>query len=215
MTLGLRPDRPATGYGYIETGDPVDDQRPVARRVVRFREKPDLETARRFVLAGRFLWNSGMLTFRPATVLNGLRECRPDVYTRLLEIGDPWDAAAVERVYAQMPSISFDFAVLESAPNKIVIEASFDWDDLGTFEAVARHAEERDGGNLSRGQVAFLDSTATLVDNDAEGLVVVSGVKDLLVVRTADAVLVMPRKDAEAVKGVVKNLERQGFENYL
>jgi mannose-1-phosphate guanylyltransferase len=215
VTLGLRPDRPATGYGYIETGDAVDDQQPAARKVVRFREKPDLESARRFVLAGKFLWNSGMLAFRPETVLKGLAECRPDVHGKLMEIGDPWDAAEVERIYEQIPRISIDFAVLESAPNKMVVEASFDWDDLGTFEAVARHAESRGHGNLSRGLATFYESSGTLVDNDDGGLVVVAGVEDLLVVRTEDAVLVMPRKESEGVKAVVKEIEKQGLERFL
>ena len=215
VTVGLRPHRPATGYGYIETGDAYDSDRPVARKVIRFREKPDKETARRFVLAGRFLWNSGMLVFRTDTMLAALEEHLPELHSGLMDIDDPRDEQTVARVYEGLPSISIDFGVLERAKDKVVVEADFEWDDVGTFEAVARRSKKDESGNIAHGQAAFVDCKGNLVENAEEGLVVVSGVSDVLVVRTKDAVLVIPRDSAEQVKDVVRRLQEEGYEAWL
>lgn len=215
VTIGLRPDRPATGYGYIEIGDRLDDQVPTAHRVVRFREKPDLETARRFVQAGKYLWNSGNLAFTCDTMLGAIETHLPQLHGELMSMSDPKDPAELERVYANIEGISIDYGVLEKAEHVSVVEATFDWDDLGTFEAVARHATPHADGNLARGEALFVDASNSLVENDGDGLVVVSGLDDVLVVRTPDAVLVMPRKDAEGVKSVVKAVEEAGLHDRL
>lgn len=215
VSLGIRPDRPATGYGYIELGARHDDLEPAASEVVRFREKPDLETARRFLLAGRYLWNSGMFAFTADAILGALERHLPELHDKLSKIEDPRSAAELERVYPGLPAISIDYGVMEHEKGKLVIESPFSWDDLGTFESVARHSERHDDSNLARGDVAFIDSEGSLVDNDSEGLVVLSGVKDLLVVRTNDAVLVMPRADAERLKDVVKQLDQLGHGDRL
>jgi len=215
VTIGLRPHRPATGYGYIETGERIDDARPSARKVVRFCEKPDQETARRFLLAGRYVWNSGMLVFTPNVMLDAIKKHLPELHAGLMSIKDPFDAGEVARVYEELPRISIDFGVLEKAEDKVVVEADFEWDDVGTFEALARHREPDAENNVARGEAVFVDSKGSLIDNDAEGLVVVCGLDDVLVVRTQDAVLVIPRKDAERVKEVVARLEELGRERFL
>ena len=215
VTIGLRPHRPSTGYGYIETGEPVDDRRPVGRTVIRFTEKPDLEAARRFVLAGSFLWNSGMLVFRTGTMLEALEEHLPELHSGLMSIVDLDDQDEMARVYAALPQISIDFGVLERARDTIVVEAGFEWDDVGTFEAVARRAEKDSHGNQARGEASFVGCSGNLVENDAEGLVVISDVDDLLVVRTQDALLIIPRKDSERVKEAVRHLEETNRSKYL
>lgn len=215
VTIGVRPDRAATGYGYVEIGERVDDLEPVAHQVVRFREKPDLETARRFLLAGRYLWNSGMFAFTAECILGALERHLPELHQKLEGIENPADPTALDKVYPELPAISIDYGVMEQEPGKLVVESAFEWDDLGTFEAVARHAEKHEGGNLARGETAFLDTKNCLVDNDCEGLVVVQGLDNLLVVRTNDAVLVMPRGDAQKVKDVVHELDMRGFGDSL
>ncbi|MAG58214.1 MAG: mannose-1-phosphate guanylyltransferase [Planctomycetes bacterium] len=215
VTMGLRPDRPATGYGYIEVGERVDDEEPTAHKVVRFREKPDLETARRFVLDGSYLWNSGNLAFSAQTMLDAIAEHLPELHAQLSNLGDPRSADELAEIYPDIEGISIDYGVLEHAEGRLCVEARYQWDDLGTFEAVARHAEKHGDGNLGRGDAMFLGCTGVLVDNDAEGLVVVQGLDDVLVVRTGDAVLVMPRSQAENVKDVVRELESRGHEDRL
>jgi mannose-1-phosphate guanylyltransferase len=215
VNIGLRPDRPATGYGYIEIGERVDGAEPPAWKVRSFREKPDLETAARFVLGGDFLWNSGIFAFGAGTILEALQQHLPELARGLQQIQDPRDATELARVYPTLPKISIDYGVMERADRRVVVEADFDWDDLGTFEAVARHAEASAGHNLSRGGAVFHDATNSLVVNDAPGSVVLSGVDGLLVVRTGDTVLVMQRKDAERVKDVVRELEERGRSDLL
>lgn len=215
VTMGVRPDRPATGYGYIQTGERVDDLNPPAYRVAGFREKPNQETARRFLLDGCYLWNSGNLVFHVEVMGRALAEHLPDIQSKLARIRDPRSGEDLKAVYPGLRRISIDFGVLEHCRDRVVIEPSIEWDDLGTFEAVARHAQLLDNGNRSRGETLILDGKGNLVDNDAEGLVVLSGVDGLLVVRTADAVLIMPRSQAESVKDLVKEIERRGFGSRL
>lgn len=215
VTMGVRPDRPATGYGYIQTGERVDSGVPTAYRVVGFREKPNQETARRFLLDGCYLWNSGNLVFQSKVMRSALEQHLPDIFQKLAALKDPSSAAELQAVYPGLRRISIDFGVLEHCEDRLVIEPSIEWDDLGTFEAVARHVPLMERGNRQRGEVLVLEGKGNLVDNDTEGLVVISGVDDLLVVRTADAILIMPRKNAEGVKEVVNEVERRGFGNRL
>lgn len=215
VAVGLRPKRPATGYGYVEIGRPLDQGRPAAWRVESFREKPDLATARRFLATGSFLWNSGIFAFQARTLLKSLEKHLPDLHEGLRRIKDPRDPTELEREYPALPKISIDFGILEKAENRLVVEATFDWDDVGTFDALARHLPSDAAGNVMRGDVVALDAKNVLVDNDAPGLVVVSGVSDVLVVRTGDVVLVLPRKDAEGVKQIVDRLAREGRHDVL
>ncbi len=215
VNLGLRPDRPATGYGYVEIGERIDQGNPPGFRVRSFREKPDAETAARFVLGGDFLWNSGIFAFSVTTILGELQRHLPELHSALLTLHNPSSFEELARIYPTLQKISIDYGVMERATNRIVVEANFDWDDLGTFEAVARHAAQSSGHNLARGSAVFHDAKGALVINDAPGTVVISGVDDLLVVRTGDTVLVMRRADAERVREVVKELESRGLTHLL
>ncbi len=215
VTVGIRPVRPATGYGYIELDQPLDQTRPAAWRVNSFREKPDESLAKRFLSAGNFLWNSGLFVFKASTILDALRSHLPELHTGLLRIKDPRDPAELWREYPLLPRISIDFGVMEKAKNRLCVEATFDWDDVGTFEALERYIPADKDKNIARGDAVFQDAKNVLVDNDAPGLVVVSGVSDLLVVRTGDVVMILPRKAAESVKGVVDRLAKEGRHDIL
>ncbi|HYC78257.1 MAG TPA: mannose-1-phosphate guanylyltransferase [Planctomycetota bacterium] len=215
VAIGLRPMRPAVGFGYIETSRLLDDGRPAAWRVESFREKPDLETARRFLAAGNFLWNSGIFAFQAKTVLEAIRTHVPELHAGLARLKDPRDPAELYREYPGLPKISIDFGVMERAQNRLAVEATFNWDDVGTFDALARYIPADAAGNVARGDAVFLDAKNVLVDNDVRGLVVVSGVSDLLVVRSGDVVMILPRKDAESVKGIVDRLAKEGRHDVL
>ncbi len=215
VTVGLRPDRPATGYGYIELGKRLDDGKPVAFKVEAFREKPDLETARRFLQAGNFLWNSGIFAFTTETILESIRQNLPELHAGLMRIRDPRDPAELHREYPNLKKISIDYGVMEKATNRHVVEATFKWDDVGTFDAVSRYLPTDSAGNVKRGDVMIFDAKNVLVDNDAPGAVVVSGVSDVMVVRSGDVVLVLPRKDAERVKDIVDRLAKEGRHDIL
>lgn len=215
VTVGVRPSRPATGYGYVELGGKVDAGSPVAWRVESFREKPDASAAQRFLAAGNFLWNSGLFVFQASTILEALKTNLPDLYAGLMRIRDPRDPSELWREYPGLQRISIDFGVMERAKNRLCVEATFDWDDVGTFEALERYLAPDKDKNVARGEAVFYDAKNVLVDNDAPGLVVVSGVNDVMVVRTGDVVMVMPRKNAEGVKQVVERLTKEGRHDVL
>lgn len=215
VTIGLRPSRPSTGFGYIEFGKRVDDAQPAAFAVTAFHEKPDAETAGLFIRAGTFLWNSGIFAFAAGVILDAIREHLPDLHAGLMQIRDPRNPEELRRVYPGLLRKSIDYGVMEHARNQIVVEAAFQWDDVGTFDAVARYLRPDKSGNVIRGDVIAFDGKNNLVDNDAKGTVVLSGVSDLIVVRTDDVVLVLPRDQAQKVKEIVEQLEREGRADVL
>lgn len=212
LTLGLRPTRPATGYGWLEAGPALSGARGLFA-VRRFVEKPALARARRFLAGGRHLWNGGTFAFRAGVFLEQLRRHLPAVAGPLARAharpGARARAAAIARAWRRLPSISVDHGVMERADRVEVIRAELDWDDLGSWDAVARHRPQDARGNSVRGPAALVDSRRCLVEAQ-EGLVALLGVSDLIVVRTADAVLVARRGQGEAVRRLVAALEREG-----
>jgi mannose-1-phosphate guanylyltransferase len=215
VTVGLRPTRPARGFGYIEFGKRVDASQPAAFSVKTFHEKPDAETASMFLRAGTFLWNSGIFVFTVPVILGAIEKHLPELYAGLAKIRDPRNADELARVYPTLLKQSIDYGVLEKAENQIVVEAPFEWDDVGTFDALSRHVKPDRDGNVCRGEAVTLDARNNIVDNDAKGLVVLSGVSDLLVVRTGDVVVITPRSQAEGIKDVVTKLEQGGRSDVL
>lgn len=215
VTIGLRPTRPATGFGYIEFDKRIDDAQPAAFSVTTFHEKPDAETAGLFLRAGKFLWNSGIFVFSAPVILDAIKTHLPDLAAGLAQIRDPRNPSELARVYPTLLKTSIDYGVMEKAKNQIVVEAGFQWDDVGTFEAVARYVKPDKGGNVTRGDVIVVDAQNNVIDNDTPGVVVLSGVSDLLVVRTDDVILIVPRKQAEQVRGVVERLQQEGRADVL
>ena len=212
VTIGIAPTSPETGYGYIERGAEMGQG---AWRVARFREKPDVATAEAFVASGRFFWNSGMFVWRASVVLDELAQHLPETHRRLADIVAAWgDADALARGYAAIADVSIDYGVLEKAANVAVVAGEFDWDDIGSWTALARHWPADAQGNVARGRVLVLDSRGNLVVTDKRVAALV-GVEDLIVVETADAVLVCRRDRAQDVKRVIEELRARGWKDVL
>lgn len=219
-TFGMRPDRPETGYGYIERGDAlaVGDQ-PVGQYAVsRFVEKPDLATAQGYLESGRFYWNAGMFCFQPADLLRALEEYAPEIYEGAQACweatatgAEPLEADAAS--FAQIPNISIDYAVMERAGNVAVVDCDFAWSDVGSWDAVAQLNEMDDEGNRISGEAIVMDSRNCYVRGE-DRLVAVVGADDLVIVDTADALLVAHRDCAQDVKRVVEQLKSNGHEAY-
>ena len=210
VTIGLKPTRPETGYGYLETGEPVANGSP-ACRVAAFREKPDAATAERYVSGGRHLWNGGMFLFSPEVMLEELRAHAPEIAALLPRVPDgpsvKGSAAAVARFYEEAPSISIDYAVMERTSRALVLPATFAWDDLGSWAALADTGDADPSGNLARGETLLEDSSGVIAFSD-QGLIATLGVKDLVIVRTGDVTLVCPRDRAQEVRTLVQRLKR-------
>lgn len=223
VTFGIPPDRPETGYGYIELGDPVEHY-PRLYRVRRFREKPDLETAQRFLESGQFLWNSGMFVWRTSVLEEAFARFLPTMaeqirpMTEALASGDPERLAVA---FEPIEKVSIDVGVIEKADNVAVVRASFDWDDIGTWSSLSRLLPRDADGNVVFGNALALKSTNSIVYSTSEtecgqGPIVVGlGLTDMIVVHTPDAILVLPASETQHVKDVVAYLRQHGMTQYL
>jgi mannose-1-phosphate guanylyltransferase len=210
VTFGIVPETPAISYGYLELGSPLTSQ---ARQVRRFKEKPDAETARAYLEAGpeRYLWNSGMFVWRASTLLDCLARYQPLSSRGLRSIADAWDSgsrqAVLAEVYPQLPKISVDYAVMESASQDAAIEVvaiplALEWLDVGswTFYGLTQPRDEHDN-RIAAARAVLRDSRRTLVvSEDSHHLVAAIGCEDLIIVHTAGATLVCRADQAEAVK---------------
>lgn len=212
MTLGVRPYRPETGYGYLELGAELAGT-PGLRAVARFTEKPDAATAERWAEGGRHLWNAGIFVFRGTTLLAHLERLEPRIGEILRAI-----RAAPERtaeLYPTLPSISIDYAVAERLDDLATLPLDCGWSDVGSWQAVAELDAGRDAAaNRCHGDVLTHDAHRNLLWAD-EGTIAAIGVEGLVVVRTGDAVLVMPRERSQEVRAIVDELTRRGRDELL
>ena len=213
VTFGIPPDRPDTGYGYIGLGKEIVRYTAgvplAAYKVLGFREKPSADKAREYVAAGNFVWNSGMFVWRVDEILEAMRLYMPK-FSAALEtfaktIGTKREAAALKRLYAGIESISIDYAVMEKAPNIAAVRATFDWDDVGSWHALARHLKADAAGNVANGIFVGKDVRNCIIDSDS-GVVAALGVEDLVIVRSGNAVLVARRDALGSIKELLAEL---------
>jgi len=227
VTFGIKPTYPAECFGYIQQGAAVTAppsaggaaSAAAMHAVARFREKPPATVAAEYVAAGNYLWNAGIFVWKAATILEALAERQPECLEHLRRIAAAWDTPDRDRVFAEefaaIKGISIDYAVLEHARDVVVIEAPFSWDDLGGWSAVARQRGGDEAGNTVVGRHLGIDSIRTIVHAGDDHLVVTMGLEDMLVVHTPDATLVARRAHEEAVRKVVAELEKRGWNEYL
>jgi mannose-1-phosphate guanylyltransferase len=205
VTLGIAPERPDTGYGYIERRDKAmfKHGETTIYQVKRFHEKPDAETAERYCASDRFSWNSGMFLWTAATVRRDVERHAPEIARAMDEIesdlGTPRQPKALERVYPSLPNISIDYAVMEKVDHVYVAPADIDWDDVGSWTALERHHRKDENGNVVTVKHAGIDTFDCIVAGEG-GVVATLGVKDLLIVRTDDVVLVADKSKDQEVK---------------
>jgi mannose-1-phosphate guanylyltransferase len=208
-TLGIRPTRPDTGFGYIRVASPA---RPgIAVPAKAFLEKPDQRRARRFVADGRHLWNSGMFFFKASVLLDEVREQLPDLYagmeTLRPAIGTRGYGAVLRMVFPSLPDISIDYGIMEKARSEMaVVPSDFGWDDVGSFAALLAHAA---ADNYARGTVVAIDTTRSVLVTD-RGVLAAVGLDGLAVVRSGDAVLVLRLDRCQDVRQIVRRLQESG-----
>lgn len=214
VTFGIPPSRPDTGFGYIRQGAAIEGSE--GRRVEAFVEKPDAETAQRYLDSGDYTWNSGMFLFRADALIEAMDEVALDILEgadRLIQAGDlEKNPLELDRkAFEAMPDISFDYAVMEKAAKRAVVAGSFDWNDIGSWQAVSDLAEGDDHGNQVQGPVVVVDSRNCYLQSD-DRLIAAVGVNDLVVVDTGDAVLVASRDRSQDVKKVVSELRARNHD---
>jgi mannose-1-phosphate guanylyltransferase/mannose-6-phosphate isomerase len=208
-TFGIAPERPETGYGYIERGAPLGDSEG-AFAVVRFVEKPDLAAAERYVAAGDYFWNSGIFLFPAALYLSELQRLRPDMVAAcraaLKGVRRDEDFARLDKqAFADCPADSIDYAVMEHTERAAMVAVRMGWSDLGSWDALWTMAEKDAAGNTLIGNIVAEDARNCYLRSEA-GLVAALGVEDLVVVATEDAVMLAPRERAQEVRRLVARL---------
>jgi mannose-1-phosphate guanylyltransferase len=221
VTLGITPRSPATGFGYVQRGAPTG--LPGVSEAASFREKPDRATAEAYLASGEYLWNSGMFVWRARTLLDALAEHLPSTAAGLARIvaapAGPERDAVLAEVFPTLPKISLDYAVLEPAaaePGRVLVaDLDVDWLDVGSWPALASTLSADGGGNAVRGPAVVLDGSGNIVfSDDPEHLVALVGVRDSVVVHTADVTMVCPVADAERVKQLLAEVEARYGRRY-
>lgn len=218
VTIGIKPDHPETGFGYVQQGRVIRKGALPVREVRRFVEKPDLATARRYLASGDYLWNAGIFVFRADRMLEELARHLPETTGPLAAIGaavgTPGFGRALARHFPKMPSISLDYGVMEKASRIAVVPADFGWNDVGSFTALPAVRPLDARGNVLQGETVLVDVEDSVVLAGERPLAVI-GVQGLVVVDAGDAILVCPKERAQDVRRVVDELGRRGLGRVL
>ena len=225
IVLGIPPTRPDTGFGYVERmGDALESSGFPAFAVRRFTEKPGLEVAKEYVASGDFQWNAGMFFWRVSTFLDNLKRFLPKTHEALESLAETIGKKIYERrllaIYPKLENISVDYAILENAtrqegaPQVYVIPADVGWSDIGSWAAVYELLAKHTGDNVLAGHGLALDATGNFLYSPTK-FVAAIGVRDLIVVETPDALLIVPRDRAQDVAKIVKSLEERKLTKLL
>lgn len=223
VTLGITPNYPATGYGYIQKGHPFGQFNGLDTfNVKKFKEKPQESQAEEMVADGQHVWNSGMFIWRVDAVLAEFKRQMTDLFNKLEKISDAWlDEKKTETLESVWPTIepeTIDYGIMENAQQVVVIPSiDLGWNDVGSWESLFDSLDGDEAGNIIlRGDPMVLDTQGTLIYGDSsKHLIVTIGVNDLIIIDSGDAILVCDRKHAQQVRDVVNKLKQQGREDYL
>ena len=212
VTMGITPTRPEIGYGYIESGASVSDS---VKTVTRYREKPNLETAKEFVTSGNFYWNSGMFFWTQSAFFKELSDTQPDAVELIHGMALAFQAEnrteAVEK-FRSIPNISIDYALMEKASQVYVVKAEFPWDDVGSFDSLFRTMPVDENGNVLIGEITSTDCSGCIFYNDSsKGVLTAVGLKNMIIVQTDDVVLAAPSTDAQRVKELVALMKDSSY----
>ncbi len=219
VTFGIKPTYPAEVFGYIERSEELAGAEFPTFDVARFREKPDAKTAAEFLEAGTFYWNSGIFVWKAKTVFEALEKFEPEMAAHLKAIKDSIGtdsfADTLQKEFTAIKGTSIDYAVMERYDNVKVVEAPYQWDDLGNWTALPRQRGTDEEGNTIDAKHLGINTENCIVRSDDDHLIVTVGMQDCIVVRTPDATLIANRADEAAIKQVVAQLGEKGWTEYL
>jgi len=228
-TIGIKPSRAETGFGYIEIDktfnySSVDNE---ISKVISFHEKPDFNKAQKFMESGRFLWNSGMFFWRIDKFIEEMIQNLPEIGTKILQLKEIYKNKTdlvlsgylpeANDIFSAFPDISIDYGLMEKAKDVVVAKALFDWDDIGSWDSLGRFKKVDDDENISEGNNIILDTKNTTVINQSDGKILFTGfgLDNFVIVVTDDAVLVCPKDKAQDVKRIVAQIKITGRESWL
>jgi len=216
VTIGITPDYPETGYGYIKfNSDSLEDH---AYAVDRFVEKPSLEVAKEYLATEEYLWNSGMFVWKTSTILKNIETYMPDTYKGLMTIrdsvGTSEGGSVLEKEFAAFESESIDYGIMEKAENIYILPGSFGWDDVGSWLAVGRIRKSNEYGNVVHGNIITIDSSNCIIEGSKK-LIAAVGIEDMIIVDTDDATLICSKDHAGDIKKVIENLKICNRSEYM
>ncbi len=221
VTIGIKPTEPSVAFGYIRKGERLST---TACQVLEFVEKPDIQTARKYVASEEYFWNAGMFIAKAELILQILSTTQPSLYKGVIEIADAWDTdqrkSVMDRIWPTLTKIAIDYSVAEPAAQQgkvAVVPAQFEWHDVGDFAAISELQAQGQRGQLSvLGSARVLtDSSSGIIVSDTGRLVALIGLEDVIVVDTADALLVTSKQHAQKVKSLVESLRQSGHSELL
>lgn len=213
-TIGIRPTRPDTGYGYIEFESKTKTHPNQILPVKQFREKPDLTTAKEFVASGNFYWNSGIFIWKSKTVLEALSTFQPELYNlfcgnmRIYNTAD--EQAHVNKCFSDCEDISIDFAVMEHAKNIDVVLSNFDWSDLGTWGSLDNHLDKDEANNaLIGGNIHVFNTKDCIVNVEENQTVLLDGLEGYIVIQSNNKLMVLRKENEQALKEYIAQVNKQ------
>ena len=209
MTIGIKPSRPETGYGYIQV--PKQDLLPEVVKVEMFKEKPDYDTAVKFVAEGNYFWNSGIFLWTLDGIMKAFQQYLPEmveVFEKgIYNFGTPEEQDFINDHFVDCPNISIDYGVMEKSPNTYTIPADFGWSDIGTWGSLFTHAKKDENGNAKRGKVVSVDNKNTIINIEEGTEAVVEGLEDYLVAYRDHSLLVCRLHDEQQIKVWIEGLK--------
>jgi len=211
VTFGIKPSAPETGYGYIKV---LPDQKlgTTGIKTDCFKEKPDYKTAVEYLESGEYYWNSGIFMFSLSTIIKEFEKKEPGIINKIREI-DFENEDSIQEKYGELPSISIDYAIMEKSDKIALIPAEFDWNDLGSWEAIYEVSPKDESNNALKGDVMALDCEGSLIYSSSKFVSAV-GLKNIIVVETGDSVMVCDRRDSQRVKEIFDTLKKQDRDLY-
>ena len=222
VTFGIRPGYPAESFGYIERGEILNTPgtvSPATYRVAQFREKPTLTVAQQYLDSGNFYWNSGIFVWKAATILKALEQWEPTMYEHLAAIAATAGTAGFETAlhenFTRIEAKSIDYAIMEKYDNVMVVEAPFQWNDVGNWQSLAAMHTPDSQGNVVLGKHLGIESRNSIIRSEKDHLVVTVGLDDVIVVHTEDATLIVHKQQEESIRHVVERLKEEGWDQYL
>ena len=221
VTFGIRPSHPAENFGYVERGEKLaGENKSGAYQVKSFREKPDRATAEQYLASGDYYWNAGIFVWKAAHIMDELSAYEPELFAHLQRIaaatGTDEYSVVLRREFTAIDGKSIDYAVMERANDVVVIEAPFQWDDLGTWQSMARlRGTDEVGNTVVAPRHVGLNTSGSIISADGDHLIATVGVKDLIIVQVDNVTLVANKHDEESIREVVKQLNERGWSDYL
>jgi mannose-1-phosphate guanylyltransferase len=219
LTLGIQPNRPDTGYGYIQFNDDENTEKFKISRVKTFTEKPNLEMAKFFLKSGDFLWNAGIFVWNIEAILNAFRHNLPEMYSIFDEGRDLFNTKEetdfVRKAYTQCTNISIDYGIMEKAKNVYVLSAEFGWSDLGTWRSLYEHVPHDVNSNAVVGNVMMENSTGCIINISKDRLAVIQGLHDFIVVQSENVLLICRKDDEQLVRTLVNDVKLKKGEKFV